>query len=121
MPIQTSSQTIGPYWHLLEEPEWADLTRWGAEGEGKWNLDLGDIDPVQRWYVDLWKWIPGSHIDERARQDPGELGASLHALLRPYDFLQGQLGSNPGAAAAVTGGRGNGDLAHPTGNGRARQ
>ncbi len=33
MPIQTSSQTIGPYWHLLEEKEWADLTRWGAKGE----------------------------------------------------------------------------------------
>jgi len=29
----TTSQTIGPYWHLLEDKSWADLTRFGAEGE----------------------------------------------------------------------------------------
>ena len=33
MPIATASQTIGPYWHLLEDQSWADLTRFGAEGE----------------------------------------------------------------------------------------
>ena len=33
MPAATASQTIGPYWHLLEDPSWADLTRFGAEGE----------------------------------------------------------------------------------------
>ena len=33
MPIATASQTIGPYWHLLEDPSWADLTRFGATGE----------------------------------------------------------------------------------------
>jgi protocatechuate 3,4-dioxygenase alpha subunit len=33
MPITTTSQTIGPYWHLLEEPAWSDLTRFGATGE----------------------------------------------------------------------------------------
>jgi len=33
MPITTTSQTIGPYWHLLDEPEWADLTRFGATGK----------------------------------------------------------------------------------------
>ena len=33
MPAATASQTIGPYWHLIEHPEWADLTRFGAEGE----------------------------------------------------------------------------------------
>lgn len=31
--IATASQTIGPYWHLIEHPEWADLTRFGATGE----------------------------------------------------------------------------------------
>jgi protocatechuate 3,4-dioxygenase, alpha subunit len=29
----TASQTIGPYWHLIEDPAWADLTRFGAGGE----------------------------------------------------------------------------------------
>ena len=33
MPSATSGQTIGPFWHLIEHPEWADLTRFGAEGE----------------------------------------------------------------------------------------
>ena len=30
MPGPTASQTIGPYWHLIEHPEFADLTRFGA-------------------------------------------------------------------------------------------
>lgn len=30
MPAATASQTIGPYWHLLEDKSWADLTRFGA-------------------------------------------------------------------------------------------
>jgi protocatechuate 3,4-dioxygenase alpha subunit len=29
----TAAQTIGPFWHLIEHPEQADLTRFGAEGE----------------------------------------------------------------------------------------
>jgi protocatechuate 3,4-dioxygenase alpha subunit len=33
MPIATAHQTIGPYWHLLDDPTWANLTRFGAEGE----------------------------------------------------------------------------------------
>jgi protocatechuate 3,4-dioxygenase alpha subunit len=33
MPIATSSQTIGPYWHLLRDDSWADLTRFGATGD----------------------------------------------------------------------------------------
>jgi len=33
MPVATANQTIGPFWHLIEDPAWADLTRFGAEGE----------------------------------------------------------------------------------------
>jgi protocatechuate 3,4-dioxygenase alpha subunit len=33
MPVATANQTIGPYWHLIEDPTWADLTRFGAVGE----------------------------------------------------------------------------------------
>jgi protocatechuate 3,4-dioxygenase alpha subunit len=33
MQAATASQTIGPYWHLIEDPSWSDLTRFGAEGE----------------------------------------------------------------------------------------
>jgi protocatechuate 3,4-dioxygenase alpha subunit len=33
MPIATAFQTIGPYWALIEHPEMADLTRFGATGD----------------------------------------------------------------------------------------
>lgn len=33
MPAATANQTIGPFWHLIEDPAWADLTRFGGEGE----------------------------------------------------------------------------------------
>jgi protocatechuate 3,4-dioxygenase alpha subunit len=33
MTVATASQTIGPYWHLIEDSAWSDLTRFGAEGE----------------------------------------------------------------------------------------
>lgn len=33
MLVATSSQTIGPYWHLIEDATWSDLTRFGAEGD----------------------------------------------------------------------------------------
>lgn len=32
MPAATASQTIGPYWHLLDDPELSDLLRFGATG-----------------------------------------------------------------------------------------
>jgi protocatechuate 3,4-dioxygenase alpha subunit len=33
MLAATANQTIGPFWHLIEDPTWADLTRFGAKGE----------------------------------------------------------------------------------------
>jgi protocatechuate 3,4-dioxygenase alpha subunit len=33
MPIAVSSATIGPYWHLLDDPALADMTRFGVSGE----------------------------------------------------------------------------------------
>ena len=33
LAVATASQTIGPYWYLVEDKSWADLTRFGAEGE----------------------------------------------------------------------------------------
>jgi len=33
MSVATANQTIGPYWHLIEDPTWSDLTRFGADGE----------------------------------------------------------------------------------------
>jgi protocatechuate 3,4-dioxygenase alpha subunit len=61
MPIATSSQTIGPYWHLLEENDWADLTRFGADGERVTLTGVvtdGDGAPVADACVELWQADP---------------------------------------------------------------
>lgn len=61
MPSATSGQTIGPFWHLIEHPEWADLTRFGAVGE---QINLtgsvvdGDGTPVTDAAVELWQSDP---------------------------------------------------------------
>jgi protocatechuate 3,4-dioxygenase, alpha subunit len=33
MPVATANQTIGPYWHLIDDPAWSDLTRFGTQGD----------------------------------------------------------------------------------------
>jgi protocatechuate 3,4-dioxygenase alpha subunit len=57
----TAAQTIGPYWHLIEDPALADLTRFGAQGErisfaGR-VLD-GAGAPVSDACVELWQSSP---------------------------------------------------------------
>jgi protocatechuate 3,4-dioxygenase alpha subunit len=59
----TASQTIGPYWHLLEDPAWADLTRFGAEGERialTGTITDGDGLPVGDSCVELWQPSPAA-------------------------------------------------------------
>jgi protocatechuate 3,4-dioxygenase alpha subunit len=61
MPIATASQTIGPYWHLIDDPAWADLTRFGAAGERMrliGTLRDGDGAPVSDACVELWQADP---------------------------------------------------------------
>ena len=61
MPSATSSQTIGPFWHLVEHPEWADLTRFGAVGHQvtlTGTIIDGDGDPVTDAAVELWQADP---------------------------------------------------------------
>lgn len=63
MPAATASQTIGPYWHLIEHPEFADLTRFGAEGEvitltGR--ITDGDGAPVGDCCVEIWQSSPAA-------------------------------------------------------------
>ena len=61
MPIATASQTIGPYWHLLEDPSWADLTRFGAPGRAHY-ADRGVLDgdgkPCADACVEIWQSDP---------------------------------------------------------------
>ena len=74
MPIATASQTVGPYWHLLEDPSWADLTRFGAQGE---RITLtgavldGDGKPCADACVEIWQSDPpavGQFPGVRAQQ-----------------------------------------------------
>src|SRR5262249_1112958 len=61
MPAATSGQTIGPFWHLIEHPEWADLTRFGAAGERvtlTGSVIDGDGSPVTDAAVELWQADP---------------------------------------------------------------
>ena len=61
MTPTTSSQTIGPYWHLLEDRKWADLTRFGASGERIALLGTiadGDGQPVSDACVEIWQASP---------------------------------------------------------------
>jgi protocatechuate 3,4-dioxygenase alpha subunit len=61
MPAATSGQTIGPFWHLIEHPEWADLTRFGAAGERitlTGSVIDGDGNPVTDAAVELWQVDP---------------------------------------------------------------
>jgi protocatechuate 3,4-dioxygenase alpha subunit len=63
MPIATAFQTIGPYWHLIEHPEWADLTRFGAAGDRivlTGRLRDGDGAPLADGAVELWQASPAA-------------------------------------------------------------
>ncbi len=63
MPIATASQTIGPYWHLIEHPEFADLTRFGAEGERitlTGRVTDGEGTPAADCCVELWQASPAA-------------------------------------------------------------
>ena len=57
----TSSQTIGPYWHLLDDPAMADLTRFGAAGQRMLLIGAvtdGDGLPVSDACVEIWQPSP---------------------------------------------------------------
>ena len=63
MPAATASQTIGPYWHLIEDKSWADLTRFGAIGERiilTGTIRDGDGAPCPGTCVEIWQADPAA-------------------------------------------------------------
>ena len=62
-PAVTSSQTIGPFWHMLADPAHADLTRLGAEGP---RLELagamfdGDGALLSDACIEIWQATPAA-------------------------------------------------------------
>ncbi len=61
--LTTTSQTIGPYWHLLLDEDWADLTRFGAAGEVIFvsgRVIDGAGKPLTDACVEIWQASPAA-------------------------------------------------------------
>ena len=61
MTPATAAQTIGPFWHLLEDKSWADLTRFGAQGQPivlTGRVIDGDGAPFADGCVEIWQSDP---------------------------------------------------------------
>jgi len=66
MAVATASQTIGPYWHLIQDAAWSDLTRFGATGEkivltGTVTDGAGDL--VTDAAIEIWQTSPAASED----------------------------------------------------------
>jgi protocatechuate 3,4-dioxygenase, alpha subunit len=66
MAIATASQTIGPYWHLIQDAAWSDLTRFGAAGEtitltGTVTDGAGEL--VTDAAIEIWQTSPAASGD----------------------------------------------------------
>jgi protocatechuate 3,4-dioxygenase alpha subunit len=63
MPAPTASQTIGPFWHLLDDASLSDLTRLGATGpriELAGRVFDGDGAPVPDACIEIWQATPAA-------------------------------------------------------------
>lgn len=71
--MATPHQTAGPYWHLIDFPEWADVLRAGGPNAGAAGEHIiltgtitdGDAAPVTDAMVEIW------HADADGRYDAG--------------------------------------------------
>ncbi len=84
MTAATASQTAGPYWHMIDFPEWADLLRTGGGNEGVagekvtlvGRITDGDGAPCGDALVEIWQAGPdgtyeaGFHGFGRCATDP---------------------------------------------------
>lgn len=88
MPAATASQTIGPYWHLIEEPSWSDLTRFGAAGEVielTGTISDGASTVVADAAVEIWQSSPqgNEHFTGYGRARTDAKGAFRFKTLKP--------------------------------------
>ncbi len=88
MPAATASQTIGPFWHLIDDPDWADLTRFGGIGEKialTGTVTDGGGQPVGDAAIEIWQTSPATTDTfpgfGRCRTDP--LGRFRFTTLKP--------------------------------------
>jgi protocatechuate 3,4-dioxygenase alpha subunit len=72
MTAPTASQTAGPYWHMIDFPEWADLLRPGSGNEDvagerialTGRITDGDGAPVVDALVEIWQAGPDGAFEE---------------------------------------------------------
>lgn len=95
----TASQTIGPFWHLLEDPAWADLTRFGAVGERIALLGTvtdGDGLPVTDACIELWQPSPPASPEWDGF---GRAATDIEGNYRFVTLKPGPVPGSPGANA----------------------
>lgn len=98
--VATASQTIGPFWHLLADPSWADLTRFGAEGERialVGTITDGGGAPVIDACVELWQASPAA---SPVWDGFGRAAVDSHGTFRFVTLKPGPLPADPGRNAA---------------------
>jgi protocatechuate 3,4-dioxygenase alpha subunit len=64
--MATAHQTAGPYWHMIDFPEWADVTRFGAAGARitlTGTIRDGDGSLVTDAMVEIWHADPAGRYD----------------------------------------------------------
>jgi len=91
----TASQTIGPYWHLIEDKSWADLTRFGATGERIVLIGTvldGDGAPMADGCLEIWQTDPPT-----SQQFPGFGRCGINAA-GEFRLVTIRPGPIPGAA-----------------------
>ena len=107
MTAATASQTAGPYWHLIDHPDWADLLRPGgpnAEAAGEritlaGRVTDGEGAPCADMLVELWQADPEGCY-EGAFHGFGRCGTDREGRFR-FTTLK------PGPVPVGTGVRGN--------------
>lgn len=98
MTAATAHQTIGPYWHLIEDPNWFDLTRFGASGETitvNGTIVDGADQPVADAAVEIWQTSP-----EASDTFPG-FGRTRSDQMGGFHFRTLKPGPVPGAGNAM--------------------
>jgi protocatechuate 3,4-dioxygenase alpha subunit len=88
MTAATAFQTIGPFWHLIDHPEFADLTRFGAQGERvilTGRLTDGDGAAMPGACVELWQASPAASDTFPAwgRANTDESGVFRFTTIKP--------------------------------------
>lgn len=108
----TAHQTAGPYWHLVDFPEWADTTRHFADAlpEGAERITLtgtitdGTGAPVTDAMVEIWHADPAGRYpdqegDPTAFQGYGRCATDRHGRFRFVTLKPGPVPVGPHAGS----------------------